>query len=128
MTNKNVYITSASRTAIGTVGKSLKNISEVGLGSTVILDVIKKSKLNTTDIDEVVIGQVITGGRGQNPARQSAMLSGISKETPAYVVNQVCGSGLRSIISGFQSIKSKDSKIVLAGGRKVCLWLHMRFI
>ena len=118
MTNKNVYITSASRTAIGTVGKSLKNISEVGLGSTVILDVIKKSKLNTTDIDEVVIGQVITGGRGQNPARQSAMLSGISKETPAYVVNQVCGSGLRSIISGFQSIKSKDSKIVLAGGQE----------
>ena len=118
MTNKNVYITSASRTAIGTVGKSLKNISEVGLGSPVILDVIKKSKLNTTDIDEVVIGRVIAGGRGQNPARQSAMLSGISKETPAYVVNQVCGSGLRSIISGFQSIKSKDSKIVLAGGQE----------
>ena len=64
------------------------------------------------------MGQVLTGGTGQNPARQAAMKSGIPKEKPAYIVNQVCGSGLRSIASGFQSIKSGDSKIVIAGGQE----------
>ena len=118
MTIKNICITSASRTAIGSVGKSLKNTSEIDLGSTVILDVLKKSNISKNDIDEIIIGQVITGGRGQNPARQSAMRSGIPKETPAYIVNQVCGSGLRSIVSGFQSIKSNDAKIIIAGGQE----------
>ena len=74
------------------------------------------------------MGQVLTGGTGQNPARQAAYRSGIPKEKPAYVVNQVCGSGIRSIASGFQSVKSGDSKIVVAGVRKVCLWRHMRSI
>ena len=64
------------------------------------------------------MGQVLTGGTGQNPARQAALKSGIPKETPAYLVNQVCGSGLRSIASGYQSIKSGDSKIIIAGGQE----------
>ena len=64
------------------------------------------------------MGQVLTGGLGQNPARQAAMKSGIPKEKPAYIVNQVCGSGLRSVASGFQSIKSEDSKIIIAGGQE----------
>ncbi len=115
---KNLYITSASRTAVGSLGKSLKNESSEKLGSIVISDVIKKSKIKETDIDEVIMGQVLTGGTGQNPARQAAMRSGIPKEKPAYVVNQVCGSGIRSVASGFQSIKCGDSKIVIAGGQE----------
>ena len=115
---KNLYITSASRTAVGSLGKSLKNESSEKLGSSVISDVIKKSKIKEIEVDEVIMGQVLTGGTGQNPARQAAMHSGIPKEKPAYVVNQVCGSGIRSIVSGFQSIKSGDSKIVVAGGQE----------
>jgi len=103
-----IYITSALRTAIGSLGKSLKNISAVQLGSAVISKVINDSNLKSSEIDETIMGQVLTGGAGQNPARQAAVKSGIPKEKPAYVVNQVCGSGLRSIVSGFQSIKSGD--------------------
>ena len=116
--SKNVVITSATRTAIGSLGKSLKNISGDELGSTVIKENIKRSKISPEDVDEVILGQVLTGGTGQNPARQAAMKSGIPKEKPAYVVNQVCGSGIRSVASGFQSIKSNDSKIVIAGGQE----------
>ncbi len=115
---KEVYITSAVRTAVGSLGKSLKNIKSDQLGSRVIEESIAKSKLEKNDIDEVIIGQVLTGGEGQNPARQAAINSGIPKEKPAYVVNQVCGSGLRSIASGYQSIKSNDSKIIIAGGQE----------
>ena len=117
MTNK-VVITSAVRTAVGSFGKSLKNIPGEELGSVAISEAIKKSKINNNDIDEVIMGQVLTGSTGQNPARQAAIRSGIPKEKPSFVVNQVCGSGLRSITSGFQSIKSGDSKIVIAGGQE----------
>ena len=116
--SKTVVITSATRTAIGSLGKSLKNISGDELGSTVIKETIQRSRINPEDVDEVILGQVLTGGTGQNPARQAAMKSGIPKEKPAYVVNQVCGSGIRSVASGFQSINSGDSKIVVAGGQE----------
>tara|TARA_X000001036_G_scaffold437922_1_gene484441 strand:+ start:3191 stop:4363 length:1173 start_codon:yes stop_codon:yes gene_type:complete len=115
---KSVYITSALRTAVGSLGGSLKNINAHKLGSKVISGVIKNSKINNSDIDEVVMGQVLTGATGQNPARQAAIISGVPKEKPAYVVNQVCGSGLRSVASGFQSIKTGDSNIVVAGGQE----------
>ena len=115
---KNVYITSASRTAVGSLNKSLKNIPGHELGSVVINEAIKVSKIGKEEVDEVIFGQVLTGGTGQNPARQASILSGIPKEKPAYIVNQVCGSGIRSIASGFQSIKSDDSKIVIAGGQE----------
>ena len=115
---KKVYITSALRTAVGSLGKSLKNVKAEDLGSAVISQTIKKSKLKSEEIDEVIMGQVLTGGGGQNTARQAAMKSGIPKEKPAYVVNQVCGSGIRSIASGFQSIQSGDSKIVVSGGQE----------
>ena len=113
-----VVITSAVRTAIGDLGGSLKNVPGYKLGSTAILNAIKKSNLKPSDINEVIMGQVLTGGTGQNPARQAAMDSGIPKEVPSYVVNQVCGSGLRSIASGFHSILSKNSDIVVAGGQE----------
>ena len=118
MIKKDIVITSAIRTAVGSLGKSLKNIPGDSLGSEVILNSIKKSKIKTEDVDEVVMGQVLIAAAGQNPARQAAIKSGIPKEKTAYVVNQVCGSGLRSIASGFQSIKAGDSKIVVAGGQE----------
>ena len=115
---ENIYITSALRTAVGSIGKSLKNISADKLGSEVILKNIEDSTISNIDVDEIVMGQVLTGGTGQNPARQAAIRSGIPKEKPAYIVNQVCGSGIRSVVSGYQSIKSKDSKRVVAGGQE----------
>ena len=113
-----IVITSAVRTAIGDLGGSLKNIPGYKLGSTAISSAIKRSNLKPSDVNEVIMGQVLTGGTGQNPARQASMDSGIPKETPSYVVNQVCGSGLRSIASGFHSILSKSSDIVVAGGQE----------
>jgi acetyl-CoA C-acetyltransferase len=113
-----IFITSAVRTAVGSLGKSLKNISAEELGSAVISNAIDKSNLKLAEPDEVIMGQVLTSGSGQNPARQAAMMSGIPKEKPAYIVNQVCGSGIRSVASGFQSINSGDSKILVAGGQE----------
>jgi acetyl-CoA C-acetyltransferase len=119
MIDKNsIVITSATRTAVGSLGKSLKNITGDKLGSCVISESIRNSKIEKTDVDEVIMGQVLTGGMGQNPARQAAINSGIPKEIPAYIVNQVCGSGIRSVASGFQSIKAGDSKIIIAGGQE----------
>ena len=118
MEKKEVVITSAIRTAVGSLGKSLKNVKADELGSTVISKAIDNSKIKKDEVDEVIMGQVLTGGSGQNPARQAAMRSEVPKEKPAYIVNQVCGSGLRSVASGFQSIKSGDSKIIIAGGQE----------
>ncbi len=116
--SESIVITSATRTAVGSLGQSLKNISGDELGSVVISEAITRSKLKKDDVDEVIMGQVLTGGTGQNPARQAAMRCGIPKEKPAYVVNQVCGSGIRSVASAYQSIQSGDSKIVVAGGQE----------
>ena len=112
------YITSAIRTAVGSLGKSLKNVKAEELGSAVITESIIRSKINKNDIDEVIFGQVLTGGAGQNPARQASIKAGIPKEKPAFIVNQVCGSGIRSIASAFQSIGNGDSKIAIAGGQE----------
>jgi acetyl-CoA C-acetyltransferase len=113
-----IYITAAKRTAVGSLGKSLKNTKAEELGSKVISEIISDSKLKNSDPDEIIMGQVLTGGSGQNPARQAAIQSGIPKEKPAYVVNQVCGSGIRSVALGFQSIRTGDSKIIVAGGQE----------
>ena len=115
---KKIIISSAVRTAIGSFGKTLKNTSAVELGSAVIYEAIKKSKIRPSEVDEVVMGQVLTAGCGQNPARQSAIKSGVPVEKPSYLVNQVCGSGLRSIVSAYHSILTDSSKIVVAGGQE----------
>ncbi len=116
--SNSVVITSALRTAVGSLGKSLKNVPAYELGSAVISKNIENSKIKNSEVDEIIIGQVLTGGAGQNPARQASIKSGIPIEKPAYLVNQVCGSGIRSVASGFQSIKSGDSQIVIAGGQE----------
>jgi len=115
---KNVVITSAVRTAIGTFRGSLKDLQAHELGSVVIKEALKQSNLHTKDVDELVMGQVLTGGAGQNPARQAAIGAGLPIEKTAYTINQVCGSGLRSVAAGYQAIKSNDSNIVIAGGQE----------
>jgi len=115
---KSIVITSAARTAIGTFKGSLKNMQGHDLGSIVVKEAMKKSKLQPIEIDELIMGQVLTGATGQNPARQAAILSGLPIEKTAYVVNQVCGSGLRSVAAGYQTIMTNDSNIVIAGGQE----------
>mgnify|MGYP001356047833 CR=1 FL=1 len=113
-----IVITSAVRTGIGTFRGSLKDIQAKDLGVSVIKAAIKKSNLNSKDVDELIMGQVLTASAGQNPARQAAIQAGIPVEKTAYVINQVCGSGLRSIAAGYHSIISGDSKIIIAGGQE----------
>jgi len=113
-----VVILEAIRTPIGAYKGSLKELSADKLGSIVIREILRKSKLNKDDIDEVIMGQVLTAGGGQNPARQAAINAGINISKPAHIVNQVCGSGLRAVISGYQSIKLGEVKNVISGGQE----------
>ena len=115
---KSVVITSAARTAIGTFNGSLKNMQAHDLGSIVIKEVVNKSNLKFDNIDDLIMGQVLTASAGQNPARQAGIKAGLPIEKPAYLINQVCGSGLRSIAAGYQSIISNDAKIIIAGGQE----------
>ena len=116
--SKDIVFTSALRTAIGKFKGSLKEFQAHDLGKAVIKKILVDSKIQSKFIDEVVMGQVLTGGAGQNPARQAAIGAGIPDTKTGYVINQVCGSGLRSIVAGYQSILSGDSKIVIAGGQE----------
>ncbi len=113
-----VVITSALRTPIGTYKGSLKDLSAEKLGTLAIKEVIHKSNLKPDQIDEVIMGHVLTSGLGQNPARQASIHAGIPVSKPAHIINQVCGSGLRSIVSGFQSIKLEENKIIVSGGQE----------
>ena len=113
-----VVITSALRTPIGTYKGSLKDVSADKLGALVIKEVIHKSNLKPDQIDEVIMGHVLTSGLGQNPARQASIHAGVPVSKPAHIINQVCGSGLRSIVSGFQSIKLEENKIIVSGGQE----------
>ena len=116
--SKEVVIVSAIRTPIGAYQGSLKNMRSDKLGSIVINEVLKQSKFGKDEIDDVIMGQVLTTGAGQNPARQAAINSGIPFSKPAYLINQVCGSGLRSVISGYQSIKLGESLNIISGGQE----------
>jgi acetyl-CoA C-acetyltransferase len=113
-----IVITSALRTPIGTYRGSLKNLSADKLGSICIKEVIKNSKLKADDIEQVVMGQVLTSATGQNPARQASVNAGMPVSKPAHIVNQLCGSGLRAVASAYQSVKLKENKIVIAGGQE----------
>ena len=115
---KEVVIVEAARTPIGTYKGSLKNIKADQLGSIVINEILKRSNVSHDEVDEIIMGQVLTAGMGQNPARQAAINAGIPVSKPAHIVNQVCGSGLRAIISGFQSIRLGESKVVISGGQE----------
>ena len=118
MKPKEVVIIEGARTPIGTYKGIFKNLSADKLGSIVIKHLINKTKIDINQIDEVIMGQVLTAGGGQNPARQAAINAGIPIHTPAHVVNQVCGSGLRAVISGYQSLKLGEAKKIISGGQE----------
>ena len=115
---KDVYIADAARTAIGNFLGSLKEIQAAELSGHLIKSIIERNKLPPEDISEVILGQVLLGNEGQNSARQAAVAGGIPYSVPSVVVNKVCGSGLRSVIMGMQSISTGDNSIVLAGGQE----------
>ena len=113
-----IVIVAAARTPEGSFLGGLKDVSAAFLGQVAIKEVIKRGKLDPQEVDEVIMGQVLTGGTGQNPARQAALAAGLPKEKTALTINQVCGSGLRSIALGAQSINSGDTSIVICGGQE----------
>ncbi len=111
-----VVIVSATRTAVGKFGGSLKDFSPGQLGSVVIKDALKKAGVEQSEVEEVIMGNVLSAGHGQNVARQAAIGAGIPKDVPSYCVNKVCGSGLKSVVLGAQAIMLGDADVVLAGG------------
>jgi acetyl-CoA C-acetyltransferase len=113
---RNVVIASACRTAVGKFGGSLKDLTPGQLGSVVLKDALKRAGAKASEVDEVVMGNVLSAGHGQNVARQAAIAAGIPVEVSSYCVNKVCGSGLKSIILGAQAIMLGDADIILAGG------------
>ncbi|MEZ5648783.1 MAG: acetyl-CoA C-acetyltransferase [Alphaproteobacteria bacterium] len=113
-----VVIASACRTPIGAFNGSLATVNAHILGTTVIREALTRGKVAVDEVDEVVMGQVLTAGEGQNPARQAAVAAGIPVEKTAYGVNQVCGSGLRAVALGFQAVQLGDAQIVVAGGQE----------
>lgn len=111
-----VVLAAAYRTPIGVFGGAFKDVPAYDLGATLIEHIIKETGLNPSEINEVIIGNVLQAGQGQNPARIAAMKGGLSETVPAFTVNKVCGSGLKSIQLAYQSIVTGENDIVLAGG------------
>ncbi len=114
--HEEVVLVSAVRTAIGKFGRAFKDISAQQLGSFVIKEAVKRAGIRLQDVEEVVMGNVISAGLGQNPARQAAIYAGIPVETGAFTVNKVCGSGLKAVMLAAQAIRAGDAGIVVAGG------------
>jgi acetyl-CoA C-acetyltransferase len=115
---QDIVIVSAARTAVGKFGGSLAKVSAPELGAIAIKEAIARAKLSPEQIGEVIMGQVLTAGSGQNPARQAMMKAGVAKETPALTINAVCGSGLKAVMLAAQAVAWGDSEIVVAGGQE----------
>jgi acetyl-CoA C-acetyltransferase len=113
-----IVIASAVRTPIGAFNGVFSGLTAHQLGQVAIEAALSRAGVSPGDVSEVVLGQILTAGEGQNPARQSAMAAGIPKEVTAMTINQVCGSGLRAVALGFQAIRAGDSRIVVAGGQE----------
>ena len=113
-----VVIAAAARTPVGAFLGGLSSLPAHTLGETVIVEALKRAEVDPEDVSEVIMGQILSAGEGQNPARQAAVGAGIPVEKTAYGINQLCGSGLRSVALGFQAIKVGDSSIVVAGGQE----------
>jgi len=118
MSNQEIVIVSATRTALGTFGGSLSSIPAPKLGAEVISALLKDTGIQGDQVDEVILGQVLTAGSGQNPARQSALSAGLPETTPAMTINKVCGSGLKAVQLAFQAVACGDAEIVIAGGQE----------
>jgi acetyl-CoA C-acetyltransferase len=115
---EDIVIVSAARTAVGKFGGSLAKVSAMELGSIVIREAIARAKLSPDQVGEVIMGQVLAAGCGQNPARQATLKAGLAMETPALTINAVCGSGLKSVMLAAQAVAWGDSDIVVAGGQE----------
>ena len=115
---EDIVIVSAVRTAVGKFGGTLAKVPATQLGATVISEALSRAKLGKDQVGEVIMGQVLTAGVGQNPARQAMMAAGITKETPALTINAVCGSGLKAVMLAAQAVATGDSEIVVAGGQE----------
>jgi len=118
MKDEEIVIAAAARTPVGSFGGSLSTLTAHQLGEVAIRAALDRAGVDAADVDEVIMGQVLTAGQGQNPARQAAMAAGVPKEATAWGVNQVCGSGLRSVALGAQQIATGDAEIVVAGGQE----------
>ena len=116
--NHEIVIVAATRTAIGSFGGSLSSIPAHKLGSAVISSLLQKTGLDSNLVDEVILGQVLTAGSGQNPARQASIVAGLAEVTPAMTINKVCGSGLKAVQLAFQAVACGDAEIVIAGGQE----------
>jgi len=115
---EDIVIVAATRTAVGKFGGSLAKVAAPELGAAVIKNLLERTKLGADQIGEVILGQVLAAGSGQNPARQSLIKSGVAKETPALTINAVCGSGLKAVMLAAQAVAYGDSEIVIAGGQE----------
>ena len=115
---EDIVIVSAARTAVGKFGGALAKVAATDLGATVVREALARAGVPADQVSEVIMGQVLTAGLGQNPARQTLMKAGIAKETPALTINAVCGSGLKSVMLAAQSIMTGDNEIVVAGGQE----------
>lgn len=115
---EDVVIVAAARTPVGAFNGAFANVPAHDLGKAVIADVLKRADVAPKDVSEVILGQILTAAQGQNPARQASINAGIPVETPAWVVNQLCGSGLRAVALGYQQIVNGDADIVVAGGQE----------
>ncbi|HWK40040.1 MAG TPA: acetyl-CoA C-acetyltransferase [Hyphomicrobium sp.] len=116
--NATIVIASAARTPVGSFNGSLSSLSGHELGSIAIKAALERAGVQPGDVSEVILGQVLTAGQGQNPARQASIAAGVPVDSPAFTVNQVCGSGLRAVALGAQQIKEGDATIVVAGGQE----------
>ena len=116
MSTPSIVIASAARTAVGSVNGAFANTSAHELGAAAISAALERAGVSANEVDEVILGQVLTAGEGQNPARQAAMKAGIPQEATAWGMNQLCGSGLRAVALGMQQIATGDAKIIVAGG------------
>jgi acetyl-CoA C-acetyltransferase len=115
---RDVVIVAAGRTAVGAFNGSLSPLSAADLGTQVIKGLLQKTGLNPAEVDEVILGQVLTAGCGQNPARQALIRAGIPQEVPAMTINKVCGSGLKSLQLATQAIRCGDADVIIAGGQE----------
>jgi acetyl-CoA C-acetyltransferase len=113
-----IVIAGAARTPIGAFNGALSSLPAHSLGEVAIAEAMKRARVEPGDVSEVVLGQILTAGEGQNPARQAAVAAGIPYAVTAYTINQVCGSGLRSVALGFQALKLGDAQIVVTGGQE----------
>ena len=113
-----VVIVSATRTPVGAFNGAFANLPAHDLGKTAIKAALERAGVDAPRVSEVIMGQILTAGQGQNPARQASIGAGVPVETPAWGVNQLCGSGLRSVALGYQGIVNGDSEIVVAGGQE----------